>query len=237
MDSKQQDDMGGALKLIVSLVLLLMIAVIIKGWNSKFNTYVNEKTVNCIKINDEPKIGLLNIISEVSINNINDDIKLNNSQLVNSKIDTAFLINKEQSTENYINNINVKVNGFAITIADNTFGYVASSTEREVILNKICKRYIDELGLETKDISNIQVTGKIEATQDKINISQLNNSGEISEEIYNASVIDDELLGLKMTVTLSEKEIVTPEIIINSDEELYMGVEQIDEGIPGSRLV
>ncbi len=37
-----------------------------------------------------------------------------------------------------------------------------------------------------------------------------------SEEIYNASVIDDELLGVNLVVELSEEEIVEPDILIDS---------------------
>ena len=140
-------------------------------------------------------------------------------------------------TESIINNFNLKINGYAISLNDYTYGYVASLEERYAILNDICRNYIEVLGLNIEDISQISILGKLEATPDKIYISDLKQSGEIADKIYDASLVNDDLLGLQIKVKISESNDIEPTTVIQPTEELYMGQEEIIEGIKGKSML
>lgn len=59
----------------------------------------------------------------------------------------------------------------------------------------------------------------------------MNESGEMAPEIYNAEVINDNLSGLKLKVTLEEIETIEPETIVEETNELLSGETKVIQGV------
>ena len=72
---------------------------------------------------------------------------------------------------------------------------------------------------------------------DKDRIATLKSSGEISGEIYNATVIKDNLEGLKLKVNLMENTIVEPKTVVEKSDDLFMGESTTIEGVEGKNIL
>lgn len=235
MDSKQSGDRRNMFKLLLSLVLSVSI---IFGY-IKMVTYSNIKSTNKLLLSskDTYEQSTGEVVDVYAANTYNNNAIENNKFTYNESNNNLALTKNDNMFVNWIKSINININGYAIILADKTFGYVASKNERDEIVANICKIYIDELGLSPEKISKIQLTGKIEATPQKVKLSELSNSGEISKEIYQTAIVSDDLMELSLSVNVAEEEAIEPDIIEIDDENIYMGDSEIIEGEKGSKEV
>lgn len=227
MDSSAQNSVNGVLKIIKYLAIFTLIIVTAKGWS---NIKISNNYITLIKsVESAPTFS--EILTGSEYNNFNNEIdnEKQESLLDNDSISTF--------KEKILNTFNIKIEGYAITISDNTFGYVATEEERNIILNKICHKYVEEMGIDPKNIVQIGLVGKLEAIPNKINLSEIGESSEIADEIYEASVINKDLLGLQIKINTFEEDEIEPSTIIEHTEELYVGNSEVTQGKQGSRLV
>lgn len=139
--------------------------------------------------------------------------------------------------DNLINSLNIKIKGYAIKIEDNTFGYVESEEKREEILKDVCNKYIDELDIENKCVVKIDVRGRLEATPEKIRLSELSRNNEIVNEVYDACVTDRDLLNLELKISSYDTVEFEPNIVVENDPNLYMGTSERINGSKGKKIV
>ena len=227
MYSQKKDDKCGIQKNTLSLVLLTILLFLIAEITNNYMLYGNGKTVQCIGIdnkeNDISKESTINVYLASSNNNYSDSNQYNN--IVNS------------SSNSNIDNINRNVNGFAITVDNNIFGYVVSDEEKDSIIKSVCESYIRELEVNVEDISYMKINGNIETTPSEIRLCQLSDSSEISKEIYEASIINKNLLDLELNLRTLKEESIQPPIIVEDDNSIYMGEEIVIEGEEGIKDV
>ncbi len=138
-----------------------------------------------------------------------------------------------------LNNLNIKINAYAVVISDKVFGYVASIDDMELIKGYIIQKYMDEIGLDSQnvEIENIAFVEKIELVDSEIEYSKIDNYEHIAENIYSASIVDEDLLGIQITVNSKEEVQIEPSTIINKTDELYIGNEEVIEGENGVKIV
>lgn len=215
MNSNDQPNNDTILK---SLTCIMATILIVTMFLLKNNSYIQIKNTKTV-FNE-------NISYKIDKDNTESELSEDNQQNI-----------LETFKDIIINNFNIEVNGYAISINDYTYGYVSSIEDRQSILNDICQNYINELDINTEDIIQISVLGKIEATPNKIHLSELKQSGEIATEIYNASLLNEDLLGLQIKVKVEEHGEVEPTTVIEPTEELYMGYSETVEGIKGESIV
>lgn len=232
MDSKQKDDKCGIQSNTLSLVLLTILLLLIAELTNYAKVYGENKIIQCINLNGNLGEYPNEESKAVYMANTYD----NNYSLVAENKDNN-IVDLNNKLELNIDNINRNVNGFAITIENENFGYVLSEEEKSNIIKSICESYVREIGVNAEDISYMQINGKIKATPYEVRICQLSDSNEISKEIYEASMINNNLLNLKLSLKTSEEEVIEPPIIIQNDDSIYMGEEIVLEGQEGHKDV
>ncbi|MBM6838168.1 peptidoglycan DD-metalloendopeptidase family protein, partial [Clostridium saudiense] len=129
------------------------------------------------------------------------------------------------------------VNGFAITVDNNIFGYVLSAQEKDSIIKSVCESYIRELGVNIEDISYMKINGNIKTTPTELKLCQLSESSEISKEIYEASIVNKNLLDLELSLRTFEEEVIESPVRVEEDSSIYMGEEIVMQGEDGKKEV
>lgn len=214
MDSKQKDVIKPVLKYIITIISTIIIVLILNKIN------INKNNFNSID-GDEVAIAVLS-------ENVTEDEELAE-------------LEKEEYIYTAISKIadsfNIEVNGFKIQVADSVFGYVSDEEERDEILQKVCSSYINELGIDGKNVVKVYVNNNLKAIPEKVNISKLENSSEIAEDLYDAVVINDNLLNLQLEVINNTTEVVEPSVVEEKSDELYMGETEVENGENGSKIV
>ena len=148
---------------------------------------------------------------------------------------------EEQYINTMMNNVvdmfNIKINGYEITVADKSFGFVDDEDDRNEILENVCLSYINELGIPIEDVIKINVNGDINAKPYKIKVSELSEIGEISKEIYQAAIINEEFINMEVEVINECEEVIEPAVVEEDSDDLYIGEEETIEGKKGKKLV
>ena len=163
--------------------------------------------------------------SVMNLNNENDD---KNEDKINA-------ISVFNSNTNNITNIDLQ--GHNIKIKDSIVCFYTSIEDKYSVLEEVCNSYINELNLDISNISQIELLGVISSSNEKNRITYLNESGEMAPEIYNAEVINDNLSGLKLKVTLEEIETIEPETIVEETNELLSGETKVIQGVQGNKIL
>ena len=138
---------------------------------------------------------------------------------------------------NVVDMFNIKINGYEITVADKSFGFVDDEDDRNEILENVCLSYINELGIPIEDVIKINVNGDINAKPYKIKVSELSEIGEISKEIYQAAIINEEFINMEVEVINECEEVIEPAVVEEDSDDLYIGEEETIEGKKGKKLV
>ena len=138
-----------------------------------------------------------------------------------------------------LDSLNIKINAYAVVISNEVFGYVANIDDIELIKGYIIQKYIDKIGLDSENerIENIAFVEKIELLASEIEYSKIDNYKNVAENIYSISIIDEDLLGIQITVNSKEEVEFEPVTIINETDELYIGNEEIVDGENGVKIV
>ena len=170
----------------------------------------NKLTINCKEPNEESKESLAS------------DDKLSAVDVFNSNMSNIFTIN---------------LNGHSITLTDNTIGFTSLIEDKYLILEEVCNSYINELVIDINNIRSIEFMGTINSDTEKNRLSTLKLSGEVAKEIYDASVINESLLGLNFRIGSTESEVIEPEIVTEECNDLYIGDIETVQGVRGINLV
>ena len=134
------------------------------------------------------------------------------------------------------NAITINLKGHSIRLSDNTVGFTSLIEDKYSMLEDICNSYINELGIDVNNITEIQVMGTINSDIEKNRVSTLKLSGEVAKEIYDASVINESLLGLDFRIGSTESEIIEPEIVTEECSDLYIGETETVQGVMGNEF-
>lgn len=221
MDVNGQNNISIWLKILkkVSVLMIMTLIFIVPDNNvyAKFNTNSLEENelVLMDKANSENSVE--NLISDESIDN-----KLNTADVFSNNMNNVFTID---------------LKGHSIRLADKTVGFTSLIEDKYLILEEICNSYVNELGIDVNNITEIQVMGTIDSDIEKSRISNLNLSGEIAKEVYDAYVINENLSKLDFKIDLTESEVIEPEIVTEECSDLYSGETETVQGVRGISLV
>lgn len=226
MDSKQNNSIVKSKKQIKFLVKTILTITILNGiWvNLRVYAYDNSEATYKSKIPMPIFSELITDMTWISEYNAGES---ENFSLTNSK-------NLKDKVAEFLN---LKVDGYKIVINNEVYGYVANKDERELIVQSICNNYIEQLGVEFKDIIQIGLVSEIEAIPCKINYEDIRDNSEIANKIFGRSIEDKDLLGIKITVKSSELDKIEPSLVTESTEELYMGELKKVEGSEGIKMI
>lgn len=221
MDVNGQNNISIWLKILkkISVLMFMTLIFIVPDNNvyANFNTRSLEDNELILKDEANSENNVENLISDENI-----DSKLNAADVFSSNMNNVFTIN---------------LKGHSIKLADNTVGLISLIEDKYSMLEAICNSYVNELGIDVNNITAIQVMGTINSDIEKNRISSLNLSGEVSKEVYDAYVINENLLGLDFKIDLTESEVIEPEIVTEECSDLYIGETETVQGGSGISLV
>ncbi|MDU3724529.1 MAG: peptidoglycan DD-metalloendopeptidase family protein, partial [Clostridium celatum] len=83
----------------------------------------------------------------------------------------------------------------------------------------------------------INILGEIEDLPCSLNIIDLKQNKEIAREIYEATLINENLLDLQIKVNVVEREEVDEDVVIKQDDSLYIGQNEAIKGEKGECLL
>lgn len=213
MDSKQKDDIKSVLKYTIAIICTIFLVFATKE--------IIIKNIDIYSLENDTVVGVL---SGNTINN-ND---LDDLSTIKCMASSAAII---------VDSFNIEVNGYKIQVADSVFGYVSNKEERDEILQKVCLSYINELGIDSKNVLKVYVNNNLKAIPEKVSISKLESSVEIAENLYDAVVINENLLNMEMEVINNHEEIIAPAVVEEKSDELYMGENILEEGERGKKVI
>ena len=213
MDSEQKDVIKAVLKYVITIMSTIVVVLALNKINIK-NSYSTA-------LEDDIAVGAF---SE-NVDNNEDLLALDSEEYIYT------------SLAKIADSFNIEINGFKIQVADSVFGYVNDEEDRDEILQKVCSSYINELGIDQKNVIRVFVNNNLKAVPEKVNISKIENSSEIAEDLYDAVVINDNLLNLQLEVINNCEKVIEPSTVEEKSDELYMGQSEVEEGESGSKLV
>ena len=217
MDVNGQNNISIWTKVLKIVPLVMFITLIfIVPYN---NAYAN---LNAIRLKENEIILKDKVVSEKSIGGLPLDDKLISVDVFNSNMSKVFTIN---------------LKGHLIRLSDNTVGLTSLTENKYSMLEDICNSYINELEIDVNTITAIQIMGTINSDIKKSRVSNLNLSGEVAKEVYDASVINESLSGLDFKIDLTESEIIEPETVTEESSDLYIGETDTVQGVMGMNLV
>lgn len=225
MDSNQKNSVDIIRRILVNFIISILTVITLNGFVVESEAFANDLSQNSRNKGSIPIFSEL-ITDLTWINEYNDS----NSKAVNLSLSEGF-------REKLIETFNAKIDAYKISVNDKLYGYVSKKEEREEIIQYICNIYIEELGLDPENIIQIGIIGEIEATPCKVRYDYLEDSRKIAWEIYNRSLDDKAVLGVRVTTKSSEVSDIEPSLIVESTEELYMGESKKVNGEIGKMLL
>lgn len=223
MYSKQKDDGPGIQRNSLSLILLTILLIIMAEATTSSQIKNQKGEIHCGSFDYEA--------NETSNKSENEIYLVSSSKKINNEV------NSNRNLTKSIDSINKNIDGFTIIVDNNLFGYVLSQNQKDKMIKNLCETYLRELDISLEDVTNIKLNGKIEATPYQIQLSELSNSNEISKDLYEASVFNNNISNLSLNVNNTSVEVIEPQVIIENDESLYIGEENIVEGEKGLKTV
>lgn len=221
MDVNGQNNISILMKILkkVSVFMFMTLIFMVPDNNvyANFNKNNLEKNELILKDKANNENSVENLISDKNI-----DSKLNTTDVFSSNMNNVFTIN---------------LKGNSIRLVDNTVGLTSLIEDKYSMLEEICNSYVNELGIDVNNITAIQVMGTISSDIEKSRISSLNLSGEIAKEVYDAYVINENLLGLDFKIDLTESEVIEPKTVTEECSDLYIGETETVQGVSGISLV
>ena len=213
MDSKQKDDIKSVLKYTIAIICTIFLVFATKE--------IIIKNIDIYSLENDTVVGVL------SGNTINNNA-LDDLSTIKCMASSAAII---------VDSFNIEVNGYKIQVADSVFGYVSNKEERDEILQKVCLSYINELGIDSKNVLKVYVNNNLKAIPEKVSIAKLESSVEIAENLYDAVVINENLLNMEIEVINNHEEIIAPAVVEEKSDELYMGESILEEGGCGKKVI
>lgn len=214
MDSSEQNNISEWLKRLGVLAIVLLI-------NFMFIMSDNSKNIKVLAFNEKDSKSVFNDqVTGINIKAYSDD-RLESIGVYKNLMTNTFTVD---------------INGFAISLIDNTNLYIKPIEERYNLLQDICNNYINEIGLDVRNITQIEISGMVHSAIDE-RVSVLKESSEVANEVYNAEVISESLSDLQVKVKVAEPIVIEPEVIVNATDELYLGNSTVDEGVEGKNIV
>ena len=210
MESNEQNNISEGVQIILKSIALILIFIMFIS----FNIYKCKKNIFCNMGNSQL------VFSE---------IKENEERVEESTADVF----KEIAS----NKLNIKINGYEVSSIDRLLLDNKSIDLKYLIIKDICLNYIKELGFNIENISEINILGEIEDLPCSLNIIDLKQNKEIAREIYEATLINENLLDLQIKVNVVEREEVDEDVVIKQDDSLYIGQNEAIKGEKGECLL
>ncbi len=144
---------------------------------------------------------------------------------------------KDEFKSRILNSFNIKINGYAITINDKNFGYVATKEEKDLIVGSIIEKYINKIGADSENLDYVGFEESIDILPGEVEYSKIDSYSEVAQSIYDASVEDENLLGINIALNVTDEVEFEPITIVKEDDNLYIGETEFNECKNGIKLV
>lgn len=233
----KKDVVSVTTQLALTLVVPLLIIMIVDGRFNNLEAYIGGKTIGYVQNRGEAIQVYNEIITEISTEYENVEIKQENVEFKKVKDESILLSNKNEIQKGILESITGNVSAYELNIDGKTFGYVNSEEKVNNLLKLVTDKYIEDLDVPKDDVICADVTCEIELKEATIDVASIKTQEEISNEIYKTYIGEDDLLDIDITVKETVEEEIPMETITVDDENLYVGESKEEVGVSGKKLV
>ncbi|MGL5352067.1 MAG: peptidoglycan DD-metalloendopeptidase family protein [Clostridium sp.] len=237
----KNDGVSASIKLALSKVLPLFIIILISGGANDLEAYINNKIIYYAENNGIVIQGYSELIDAVSTDS--ETSKVHEENISNIEIQNkTMLLGSEKNinkgvTKSILNTLTRSVNAYEVNIDGENFGYVNSEDKANSVLPLVTNKYIESLNIEKEDVISANVDCKIDLKEAKVGIDEIKTKEEISEEIYDTSITQGDLLNIEIKVRETNEEEISAGTTVIDDDSMYLGQIQEVEGESGKKLV
>lgn len=233
----KKDIVSVTLKLALTILLPLVIIINVGGKTNNLEAYIDGKIIGYVDSKMETRQVYNELISEISTEYNNVDLEKEKVKFKEIKDETILLSNSEEIKKGILEATTGNISAYELNVSGQSFGYVNSDEKVNNVLKIVTDKYIEGLGIEKDDVISADIECKIELNETTIDIASLKTQEEISNDIYETFINEDDLMNIDIKVQETvEEEIVEDTIIIN-DNNMYLGQVVEEPGECGKKVV
>ncbi|MEG2869391.1 MAG: peptidoglycan DD-metalloendopeptidase family protein [Terrisporobacter sp.] len=233
----KKDIVSVTLKLALTILLPLVIIINVGGKTNNLEAYIDGKIIGYVDSKMETRQVYNELISEISTEYNNVDLEKEKVKFKEIKDETILLSNSEEIKKGILEATTGNISAYELNVSGQSFGYVNSDEKVNNVLKIVTDKYIEGLGIEKDDVISADIECKIELNETTIDIASLKTQEEISNDIYETFINEEDLMNIDIKVQETvEEEIVEDTIIIN-DNNMYLGQVVEEPGECGKKVV
>ncbi|WP_332587065.1 peptidoglycan DD-metalloendopeptidase family protein [Clostridium sp.] len=233
----KKDIVSVTVKLALTILLPLVIIINVGGKTNNLEAYIDGKIIGYVDSKMETRQVYNELISEISTEYNNVDLEKEKVKFKEIKDETILLSNSEEIKKGILEATTGNISAYELNVSGQSFGYVNSDEKVNNVLKIVTDKYIEGLGIEKDDVISADIECKIELNETTIDIASLKTQEEISNDIYETFINEEDLMNIDIKVQETvEEEIVEDTIIIN-DNNMYLGQVVEEPGECGKKVV
>lgn len=235
--SSKQDSIGATIKLALIILIHLLIFIGVYSRPNNLEAYINDKRIGYVNNKSEAIQVYNELITEIDTDYANMNVEKENIKFKKNEDNTIKLTNKDDIKKGILESINGNVNAYKLNISGKSFGYINSEENVKHVLKLVIDKYIKGLNIEKENVISADVACKIDLEETITNISTLKTQEELSNEIYETAINEENLLNIDIKVKQTVEEEIIAETIIVNDESMYLGDIKKEIGASGRKIV
>lgn len=233
----KKDTVSATIKLALSILVPLLIIINVGGEINNLEAYIDGRIIGYVDDKRETIQVYNELIGEISTEYENVELEKEKIEFKKVKDNTILLSNKEEIKRGILSATKGNVSAYELNVSGRSFGYVNSDEKVNNVLKLVADKYIEELDIEKGDVISAEVECKIELKETTVDIDRLKTQDEISDEIYETSISEDDLMNIDIKVQETVKEVIPQDTIIINDDTMYLGQVVEEPGETGTKVV
>lgn len=199
-----------------------------------FEIYLGDTVIGYNKDKTRVKDEYIEIIDGIN-NRLADGEALEKKRLSFKRVyEDVNLSTYDELKNDILNSMDNNVTLKSLVIDKNNVGYVIDENQVEEVLREVSKSYIKENNIDSNKVKEINIKGDIKLKDEKVSISKLNSSKEISNKIINEN--NKDLLEVELVVQDKLVLDIEPSVKIERSDDLPLGESYVkDEGKRGKK--
>ena len=235
--SSKKDSISATIKLALIILIHLLIFIGVYSRPNNLEAYINDKRIGYVNNKSEAIQVYNELITEIDTDYANMNVEKENIKFKKNEDNTIKLTNKDDIKKGILESINGNVNAYKLNISGKSFGYINSQENVKHVLKLVTDKYIKGLNIEKENVISADVACKIDLQKTITNISTLKTQEELSNEIYETAINEENLLNIDIKVKQTVEEEIIAETIIVNDENMYLGDIKKEIGARGRKIV
>lgn len=233
----KKDTVSATIKLALSILVPLLIIINVGGEINNLEAYIDGRIIGYVDDKRETIQVYNELIGEISTEYENVELEKEKIEFKKVKDSTILLSNTEEIKRGLLSATKGNVSAYELNVSGRSFGYVNSDEKVNNVLKLVTDKYIEELDIEKGDVISADVQCKIELKETTVDIARLKTQDEISDEIYETAISEDDLMNIDIKVQETVEEVIPQDTVVINDDTMYRGQVVEEPGESGTKVV